>query len=67
VISRDTLLKFAKIEARKRIAKALDDLNFLEEVVNTYVTDDVVKRNALKAIEYLRDQIGIVEKIVKEL
>ena len=67
MISRDTLLKFAKIEARKRIAKALDDLNFLEEVVNTYVTDDVVKRNALKAIEYLRDQIGIVEKIVKEL
>ena len=65
MISRDTLLKFAKIEARKRIAKALDDLNFLEEVVNTYVTDDVVKRNALKAIEYLRDQIGIAEKIVK--
>ena len=67
MISKDTLLKFAKIEARKRIAKALDDLNFLGEVVNTYVTDDVVKRNALKAIEYLRDQINIVEKIVKEL
>ena len=67
MINKETLLKFAKIEAKKRLAKALDDLNFLEEVVNTYVTDDVVKRNALKAIEYLRDQIGIVEKIVKEL
>ena len=67
MINKETLLKFAKIEARKRLAKALDDLNFLEEVVNTYVTDDVVKRNALKAIEYLRDQINIVEKIVKEL
>ena len=67
MINKETLLKFAKIEAKKRMAKALDDLNFLEEVVNTYVTDDVVKRNALKAIEYLRDQIGIVEKIVKEL
>lgn len=67
MINKETLLKFAKIEAKKRLAKALDDLNFLEEVVNTYVTDDVVKRNALKAIEYLREQIGIVEKIVKEL
>ncbi len=67
MINRETLMKFAKIEAKKRMAKALDDLHFLQEVVNTYVTDDMVKRNALKAIEYLEDQIRVVEKIVNEL
>jgi len=67
VINKETLLKFAKIEAKKRLSKALDDLHFLEDVVNTYVTDDMVKRNALKAIEYLREQINVVEKIVNEL
>jgi len=66
-MNKETLLKFAKIEAKKRVVKALDDLHFLEDVVNTYVTDDMVKRNALKAIGYLKDQINTVEKIVNEL
>jgi len=67
MINKETLLKFAKIEAKKRMAKALDNLIYLREVVDTYVTDDMVKRQSIKAIEYLEDQIRVVEKIVNEL
>lgn len=64
---KEKLLTIAKIEAKRRLNKAVECINFLDEVVETYVTDDVVKNSAKKCIEYLKEQTKQIENIIKDL
>lgn len=64
---RDKLLMVIKIETKKRLDKTIDCINFLDEVIETYVNDQVVRNSAKRCVEYLRQQVTVIRDIIKEL